>query len=119
MSFYGNLTTTAGRLLAKFAQGVVEIGRPVSVPGSNAWDPPVISTSWTRVNASVKGVSQKYVDGVNIVSSDLEVLTQTPVAFNETAGDQMRIDGHVVAVLSVQGIPAAGDAVVTRLIVRG
>jgi hypothetical protein len=119
MSFYTNLNRTAGRLLAKFAQGVVEIGRPVSVPGSNAWDPPVISTNWTRIDASVKGVSQKYVDGVNIVSSDLEVLTQAPAAFNETAGDQMRIDGRVVAILSIQNIPAAGPPVVTRFIVRG
>jgi hypothetical protein len=119
MSFYPNLTRTSARLLGKFKQGVVEIGRPVSVPGANVWDAPTVTTHWQEVNASVKGVSAKFVDGVNIVISDREVLTQTPVDFDAEAGDQMRIDGQVVAVLSVQGIPAAGAAVVTRFIVRG
>jgi hypothetical protein len=118
MSFYTNLTNTASRLLSKYGQGTVEIGRPVTVPGVNPWDAPTTTTQWQEVNASVKGVSQKFVDGVNIVISDREVLTQTPEDFDAEAGDQMRIDGQVVAVLSVQGIPAAGAAVVTRFIVR-
>jgi hypothetical protein len=117
MSFYPNLTRTSSRLLAKFKQGTVEIGRPVSTPGANSWDAPTVTTQWQEVNASVKGVSAKYVDGVNIVISDREVLTQTPTTFGP--GDQLRIDGDVVAVLSVQDIPAAGAAVVTRFIVRG
>jgi hypothetical protein len=63
----------------------------------------------------VKGVSQKYVDGVSILASDREVLFQGDV----DAGDKVRIDGKVVAVLRVDKIPGAGQAVVTRVFVRG
>lgn len=119
MSIYNRLTTTSTRLLAKYKQGVVEIGRPVTTPGAEPYDPPTTSTSWTEVDAVVKGVSQKYVDGSTIVMSDLEVLTQTPATFDRAAGDLMRIDGDVVAVLMVEPIPAAGSAVATRMIVRG
>lgn len=119
MSFYSNLNSTAARLLAKYQQGIVEIGRPVSVPGANEWSTPTITTTWTPINAVVSGVSQKYVDGVNIVITDKQVLTQIPVAFDETAGDQVRIDGKVVAVLAVVDLPGAGEVVATRLLVRG
>ncbi len=118
MSFYGNLTNTAASLLAKYGQGVVEIGRPVTTEGANEYDPPTTTPDYKPVNAVVKGVSQKYVDGVNIVSSDREVLTQSPVDFDAAAGDKIRIDGKVVAVLMIEPIPAAGSAVATRFVVR-
>jgi hypothetical protein len=119
MSLYTNLTNTSARLLAKYGQGVVDIGRPVTVEPANPWGAPTTTTDWTPINAAVSGVSQKYVDGVNIVVSDREVLTQVAVSFDAAAGDKIRIDGHVVAVLAVHDVPAAGDPVVTRFIVRG
>lgn len=120
MTLYNRLRTgTVPKLLAKYKTGTVEIGRPVTTPGANPWDPPTTSTTWTEIDAVVTGVSQKYVDGSNVVMSDRMVTTQIPAAFDETAGDQLRIDDNVVAVLMVMPILAAGDAVATRMVVRG
>lgn len=116
---YNRLRTgTVPRLLAKYKTGTVEIGRPVTTPGAQPWDPPTITTEWTDINAVVTGVSQKYVDGSNIVMSDRMVNCQTPVAFNEVAGDLMRIDGKVVAILSMPNALAAGVPVLNKFIVR-
>lgn len=118
MTIYTRLTPTAKRLLAKFKTGVVEIGRPVTTPGAGTYDPPTAVTVYTEVNAVVTGVSQKYVDGTNIVMSDRQVLFQAPIAFNPAAGDKMRIDGDVVAVLTVMPVLAAGVPVVERVMAR-
>jgi hypothetical protein len=104
--------------LSKYNTGVVEIGRPVTVDGVNPWDPPTTTTQWTKLDAVVTGVSQRYVDGENIVMSDRMVITQTPTAFDEAAGDKLRIDGQVVAILAVMPILAAGEAVATKMVVR-
>lgn len=118
MTLYNRLRPSATRLLAKYKQGVVEIGRPTLTPRESIYDPPLTVTTWAEVDAVVSGVSQQYVDGVNIVNSDRQVTTQIP-DFNEKSGDQLRIDGNVVAILSVMPMPAAGDPVAVKLIVRG
>lgn len=119
---YANMRKTAQRLLRDNGVhnkgGLVEIGRPVTTPGAGEYDPPTTTTTYTEVNAVVTGVSQKYFDGSNIVMSDRQVMFQSPTAFNPAAGDKMRIDGDVVAVLSIMPVLAAGDPVVERVIVR-
>lgn len=114
-SLYDRLTTTSAGLLAKFKQGTVEIGTTTTTAGADEWDPPTQSTTWVEVDAIVSGVSSKYVDGVKILASDLQVLAQATVS----AGQLVRIDGEVVTVLAIKPVPAAGDPVVTRLIVKG
>lgn len=116
--FYSDLRNVASGLLQEFNQGVVEIGKPVTNPGSNEWDPPVTDIEWTRVNAVARGVSQKYVDGVSIVATDLQ-LTVDMGAYDPAAGDRIRIDGKHVSVLRFDRIPAAGGVVAWRVIVRG
>lgn len=119
-SLYNRLRTgTVPRLLSKYKTGTVEIGRPVNVPGANSWDPPTVTTAWIEIDAIVTGVSQKFVDGTEIVMSDREVLTQTPATFDEVAGDQLRVDGGVVSVISVMPILAAGVPVAVRFVIRG
>jgi hypothetical protein len=105
-------------MLAKFKTGTVEIGRPVKTDGAEIWDAPTITTTWTEIDAVATGVSQEYIDNTTIVSSDRMVLTQTP-DFNEQAGDQLRIDGDVVAVLRIMPILSAGNPVAVKMIVRG
>ncbi len=117
---YNRLRTgTVPRLLSKYKTGTVEIGRPVTVAGANPWDPPTTTTTWTEIDAVVTGVSQKYVDGQNIVMFDRMVNCQAPVNFDEAAGDLLRIDGKVVAILSMPNVLAAGDVVLNKFIVRG
>ncbi len=119
MTLYNRLRTgTVPRLLAKYKTGTVEIGRPVTTPGAEPWEPPTTTTQWTEIDAVVAGVSQKYVDGSNVVMSDREVITQSPASFDQEAGDQLRIDGGVVSVLSVMPILASGTPVAVRFIVR-
>lgn len=118
MTLYNRLTATATGLLSKYKTGTVEIGRPITTAGANPWDAPTTATSWTEIDAVVTGVSQKYVDGSSVVMSDRIVITQSPASFDPEAGDRLRVDGSVVAVLSVMPILAAGDAVAVRFIVR-
>jgi hypothetical protein len=115
VAIYDRLSGTASRLLDRYGQGTVEIGTPVTVPGANPWDAPTTTTQWDEVNALVRGVSAQYVDNVNIVATDKQVLFQGEV----DAGDKVRIDGQVCAVLRVDYIPGAGEAVATRVFVRG
>jgi hypothetical protein len=117
-SLYDNLRTgTVPSLLTKFKTGTVEIGRPVTTPGANEWDPPSTSVTWTEVDAVVTGVPQRMIDGTNIVGDERMVLCQTPT-IDEVAGDRMRIDGKQVVIVRVEPKLAAGDPVVTRVVVR-
>lgn len=116
-SFYTDLRNVASGLLQEFNQGVVEIGKPVTVEGEFEWSPPVTILRWTRVNAVARGVSQKYIDGVSIVATDLQ-LTVDMGAYEPTAGDRIRIDGKQVSVLRFDRIPAAGVAVAWRVVCR-
>lgn len=117
MTFYSDLRNVASDLLREFAQGVVEVGRPVTVEGPEEWSPPVTTIQWTRINAVARGVSQKYVDGASIVATDLQ-LTVDFGDYNPAAGDRIRIDGKEVSVLRFDRIPAAGEVVATRVFVR-
>jgi hypothetical protein len=115
--FYDRLQGTASRLLTKYKQGTVEIGRPSNTPGANPWDAPTLTTVWTELNAIARGVSQSLVDGVQVVASDLQVIASL-TDYTPIASDLMRIDGKRVTIVRIDQIPAAGDPVATRLIVR-
>lgn len=117
MSFYSDLRNVASGLLQEFNQGTVEIGRPVTVEGGNEWDAPTTTVQWTRINAVARGVSQKYIDGVNILATDLQI-TADMAGFQPKPGDRIRIDGQEVSVLRFDRIPAAGEVVATRVFVR-
>lgn len=116
-TFYSDLRNVASGLLQEFNQGTVEIGRPVTVEGPEEWSPPVTTIQWTRINAVARGVSQKYIDGVNILATDLQI-TADMGAYSPQAGDRIRVDGQEVSVLRFDRIPAAGEVVATRVFVR-
>jgi hypothetical protein len=118
LSFYGDLRNVATGLLREFKQGTVEAGRAVSVPGATAWAAPTITVQWTPINAVARGVSQKYVDGANIIATDRQVTIEAGV-WSFQAGDRLRIDNKEVVVLRVDPIPAAGAPVAWRVFVRG
>jgi hypothetical protein len=115
---YERLKKTHDRLAARFNQGLVTITTTTTTEGPNPWDPPVIVTTETPVNAVVRGVSEEYVDGSSIVASDLQVQIAAMDGAPEV-GDTIKIDGRSVAVLAIKPIPGAGPAVAIRLIVRG
>jgi len=117
VTFYSDLRNVASGLLREFAQGVVEVGRPVTVPGATEWAAPTTTVQWTPVNAVARGVSQKYVDGESIVATDLQ-MTVDFGDYDPAAGDRIRVDGREVSVLRFDRIPAAGTTVAWRVFVR-
>jgi hypothetical protein len=116
MPLYDRMRGTAGRLLEKYNQGVVEIGVSTTVAGANEWDPPTVTTTWTRIDAVVSGVSQKYVDGTTVLASDRQVLCQGVVDMENN--DMIRIDGDVVSVVRIINYKGAGEPVASVFIVR-
>ena len=114
MTLYTNLTATAARLLDKYKTGTVEIGTTSATAGANPWDAPTVTDTWEEVDAVVTGVPAYMVDGGAIVASDRMVIMQGEV----DVGDKMRIDGAVVLIVRVMPKLAAGDPVITKVVVR-
>jgi len=117
MAFYERMQATAAGLLKKYGQGTVEIGRSVSVPGVQDWDAPAITTTYTQIDAIVKGVSKQYVDGETVLATDLMVIAYIG-GYDPLPGDLMQIDGVAVSIIKQMPIPAAGIIAAWRFIVR-
>lgn len=118
MTFYTDLRNVASGLLAEFNQGTVDIGRTTTQAGEFEWSPPVTGTQWNRINSVFRGVSEKYVDNVNITASDLQGTIEAG-QWEFRAGDKLRIDGVPAAILRIEKIPAAGTVVAYRVFARG
>jgi hypothetical protein len=117
--FYSRMQGTASRLLAKYAQGVVVLSRAGTPTGAaNEWDLPTDAdpTTWT-LDATVKGVSAKYVNGDTVKATDLEIMAAV-FADAPQLSDNLTIDGKPVTILQVMREPAAGDVVVWTILAR-
>ena len=113
-SLYDRLRPTARRMINRYNTGIVEVGAVTTVAGANPWDAPSEAETWTRIDAVVTGVAQEYVDGTEVISTDRMVITQAEL----NAGSRVRIDGQQVAVVKVIDVLAAGDPVVSKVVVR-
>jgi len=114
---YARMASTAARLITQNKQGLIEIGRSVNTPGANSWDAPSVVTTYTPIASIAKGVSKRFVDGVTVLATDLE-LVATIDDYSPLPGDIIRIDGKRVTVISQSQIPAAGIICAWRFIVR-
>lgn len=115
---YDAMQVRAGALLDRFNQGSSSEQVITSTPAANEWDLPSETVAETVLDAVARGVSEKYVDGENIISTDLQ-MTIAAVDFTATAGMNIKIDGKAVTVLRVDAVPAMGTVVVWRVFVRG
>lgn len=133
--FYGRMTATASRLLDRFQQGEI-FYVPLSA-GVNEWDPKTAGTP-VRLQATAKGVSEKYVSDL-IMASDIEVtcgVMQTVwadeyiwddlVTWSDTGAPLipansacLTIDGRELQIVKVMRIPAAGEPIVFKIFCRG
>lgn len=139
---YAKMQGTASRLLEKFKQGRITLTRttqaekPVDWPTWEPWDG--TTTIYTyELDAVVKGVSAKLIDGDVVLASDLEVTcshkmtlvetkfvddepvaSSTPVAFDAALLDTLAIDGRPVTIVRDLTVPAAGTPVAHRYVVR-
>lgn len=119
MAIYDRFQSTSQRMLGDFQQGTVKLVKITT--GGDPWDPTETEVEHTQ-DATVKGVSAKYVGmetegGGMIVASDLEVTVPGGGEVPAMA-DKYNIDGTVYSIVQVMKIPAAGTAVVYKVIVR-
>ena len=117
MTLYSRMTETAKRLLAQYATGDTSRLVITRTPAANEWELDSITTEPVAFDAYVSGVPARLVDGSRILASDRVVIVAGDVAL--TADDNITIDGRGVRVVSEEAVPAAGDPVFRRLIVRG
>lgn len=121
MSIYDEMQGVASELLGEFKQGIIQYIR--IVPGSGPVDNPGPSTQVaTTINATARGVDQKYVgttaqDGKLIVATDKTVVMPADTVKPDITGF-VSIDGKRAKVMSVEPRPAAGVAAVYILVVR-
>ena len=114
---YNRLKQTHDDMLSRLGQGTVALVQITTVPGDEEWLPPVVTETVTPLQATVRGVAMEYVDGSQVLSSDLWV--QCAVITPEPAvGDRIRIDGVDHVILRIDRLPGAGDAVALRAWVR-
>lgn len=116
MSIYERMQGRAKELMSRYAQGDVRYLEPGAKSG-DPWNPTRGAETEHQLAATVRGVSQQYVDGTHILASDLEVRCAEFGTEPETAG-HIQIDGERLEIVDVQAIPAAGTVVAWRLVVR-
>ena len=114
---YNRLKQTHDDMLSRLGQGNVALVQVTTTPGEEEWLPPVVTETVTPLAATVRGVGQEYVDGSQVLSSDLWVQMAIP-AVTPAVGDRVRIDGVDHVILRIDRLPGAGEAVALRAWVR-
>lgn len=108
------MKATADRLIDRFSQGTIEYETTTVAPPVNPWDEPVETITRTALDGVAGGVSQEFVDGVAILSTDLQIISSSPIP----VGGRIIIDGTPHVTIRHDKIPAAGVTVAHRYIVR-
>lgn len=117
IDFYGRMRDTATGLLGRFTQGAVNIVRTeegIADP-TRPWEPPPSIERKYSVNAAVRGVSQKFVDGELITASDLQATIEAGIIV-PVMGDRIEVDGTRHVIKRIVPTPAAGVAAAYTII---
>ena len=117
MSFYEELQAIAGGVLAEFDQGGMSKIEITTTPAANEWELDTVTPTPVAIDAVVKGVSQKYVDGERIVATDLEAILPGDVSID--TGSNVTVNGKSVQVIAVMPTPASGTPVIVKVVLRG
>lgn len=117
MSLYDELQGVAKSLLKEFKQGTVKLVQVT--PGAGPADNPGTATETSyELDATVKGVSRKYLNTSFIVASDLEVTSAVIDDVTPNEKDFIVIDDVRHKIVQDLSTPAAGAKVVWKFIVR-
>lgn len=117
MSIYDELVPLTREIMQEFKQGSVSLVR--HTPGTGAADEPGQATTVTHaLNATVKGVSYKYVRDGFAIDTDLEVTAATIDGVTPSKNDFIVIDGETYKIVEDMSTPAAGTRVVWKFIIR-
>lgn len=117
MGFYEDMQLVASDVLGEFKQGNVVYVALTPNPGSTPDEPLPPTESFTPINATVRPVSTKYVDGSHIVQSDKQVTFAGDAASPDMSG-YMLIDTVRYKIVEIMPTPAAGTVVSYTVIVR-
>lgn len=114
--FYREMQGVASDVLRDFNQGVIQYVAltPGDGPRDNPGEP---QETPTTVDATARGVSFKYVDGTNILSSDLQITMPGDGIAPEMTGF-IRVDGVRYKIVAIHRKPAAGTPVAWVVIFR-
>lgn len=96
---YSRLTSRHADLLKRHTNATVELG-VVTYTGGDEFNPPTQTTEWTPVDAVVSGVGSEWVDGSQVLASDLTV--QLGDVSAPAVGDVIRVDGKSMSVQEVK-----------------
>jgi len=114
--FYGNLQSTALKLLAKFGQGSVSYLEP-GVSIGTEWEPVVGQCIEHTLDATVSGVGSMYRGSTLVRESDLVVIT-APFSVTPELSGSMMIDGKPYEIVMIEAKPGAGTVIAWRIVVR-
>jgi len=80
------------------------------------WLPGEPTETVHALNAAVRGVAAKYIDGTTVVASDLQIMCTVPPVEPQMT-DVYSIDGHAHVPKRILPIPAAGEPCAYLIIV--
>lgn len=111
--FYTRMQGVAAGLLARFSQGNVALVRTTrtAVDPVKPWVGGAETTATYPLNAVVRTVEKKYIDGTLIEGSEVQA-TFPPISVEPKLSDRLSVDGRVRAIKRIIRIPEAGIAVV-------
>lgn len=123
MGFYDDMAGMVHELLLPDAegglgQGTVVLTRVSTTAGPNDWTPGAETLTTYTLDAVVRRVETKYVDGTLIVATDNQITFAVPAIVPRMA-DRLTIDGKNYVMKDLRPIPAAGVPVAYIAFVKG
>lgn len=111
-AFYQRMQGVASSVLARYGQGEVFLVRTDRIPGQveTPWRPGAVSTQREKLNAAVRAVEKKYIDGTLIVGTEVQATIAVP-ASEPKLSDLLEVDGRTRAIKRIIRIPEAGTPV--------
>lgn len=115
--FYKDMQNLASGVIREFQQGTITYTR--MIPGDGPPDDPGEPREVTStIPATVKGVQYRYIDGTNIVASDLQLTMPADLGFVPTIESFINVDGRRHRVVQVTAVPPAGTPVAYTVIFK-
>lgn len=115
--FYTDMQSVASEIMAEFKQGTVNLVQLTT--GAGAADNPGAPTeTTTSLNATVRGVSFKYVMEGLAVKSDLEVTAAVVAGKTPNKNDFIEIGGVRHKIIQDVSVPSTGIKAIWKFIVR-
>ena len=117
MTFYRDMQGIAGDLLEEFDQGPLCLLRETPGDGPD-WDPGESPESLRKsIPGTVRGVSDAYVDGTLVVSTDLQC-TIPGGRIEPKMTDRIEVNGQAHQIVRIDPRPASGTVVAYIVIIR-